>query len=220
VKEFERPNPEKPPRHWAVARRIRQAVILAAIMLGSLGLYLTVLKWRGADAGLTTHTAWDDAFPFRPEWVWVYLLPYVVGPLLFALLTPATFWWYISRGLVLVFVSIAFFAAVPTQTAPRPPATDLGDGWTAELYRSMVAIDEPPANAAPSLHVSLTCLLAIALVRDFPRWWPVTMAGVGIVWLATLLTRQHHLIDVGTGVLLALVVALAWPSSARDKVTR
>jgi hypothetical protein len=219
VKEFERPNPEKPARHWAVARRIRQAVILAAIMLGSLGLYLTVLKWRGADAGLT-HTAWDDAFPFRPEWVWIYLLPYVVGPLLFALLTPATFWWYISRGLVLVFVSIAFFAAVPTQTAPRPPTTDLGDGWTAALYRNMVAIDEPPANAAPSLHVSLTCLLAIALVRDFPRWWPVTFAGVAIVWLATLLTRQHHLIDVGTGVLLALVVALAWPSSAHDKVTR
>jgi membrane-associated phospholipid phosphatase len=82
----------------------------------------------------------------------------------------------------------------------------------------MVTIDEPPANAAPSLHVSLTCLLALALVRDFPRWWPVSCAGVVLVWLATLLTRQHHLVDVLTGALLAVGVVFAWP--ANDRVTR
>jgi hypothetical protein len=213
------PNHEDPAQRTAFARRIRQAVILAAIMLTSLGLYLTVLKWRGADAALITHTAWDDALPFRPEWVWVYLVPYVVGPPLFALLTPATFRWFIRRGLVVVFLSLVIFAAVPTQTAPRPPASDLGDGWTATVYRGMVAIDEPPANAAPSLHVSLTCLLAIALMRDFPRWWPVIIVGIALVWLATLLTRQHHLIDMATGVLFALLVVAVWPVPGYVKST-
>src|SRR5205085_3080022 len=126
--------------------------------------------------------------------------------IVFALVTAETFLWFIRRGLVIVLLSLAFFAAVPTRTAPRPPATHLGEGLTGRLYRNMITIDEPPANAAPSLHVSLTCLLALALLRDFPRWWPVWVAFVGLVWLSTLVTRQPHLIDVGTGILVALGV--------------
>jgi PAP2 superfamily len=198
-------------------RSIRQALILAAIMFSSLGLYLLVLKWRGPDAAVVTHCPWDELIPYRPGWVWVYLIPYVAGPVLFTLVTPATFRWYIRRGLVVVLLSLAFFAVLPTRTAPRPPENSLGDSLTAQVYRSMVTIDEPPANAAPSLHVSLTCLLALALVRDFPRWWAVSFAGVAIVWLATLFTRQHHLIDVATGVLLAVGVVAVWPSSVRDR---
>jgi membrane-associated phospholipid phosphatase len=72
----------------------------------------------------------------------------------------------------------------------------------------MAELDANGGNAAPSLHVSLTCLLACALVRDFPRWWPVIVGGVGLVWLATLFTWQHHLLDVMTGAGLALIFAL------------
>jgi hypothetical protein len=192
-----------------LAHGIRQALVLAAIMVASLGLYLIVLKWRGPAAAVVTWTPWDDGIPFRPAWVWVYLLPYVVGPVLFALLTPPTFWWFIGRGLVIVFASLAFFIVLPTQTAVRPAGPAPGEGLTALVYNQMIAIDEPPANAAPSLHVSLTCLLALALVRDFPRSWAAVFGGVGLVWLATLLTRQHHLVDVATGVLLTLLVIAA-----------
>jgi hypothetical protein len=204
---------KKEPR---LARGLRQAVVLAAIMLGSLSLYLVVLKWRGPDAGVTTWTALDEQLPFWPVWIWVYLMPYLAGPALFLLVTPETFVWYIQRGLVIVILSLAFFIAVPTQTAERPPAPQLGEGLTAQVYRHVVTIDEPPANAAPSLHVSLTCLLALALVRDFPRWWPATVGGVVLVWLATLLTRQHHLLDVLSGALLAVVVVLAFHRAKRD----
>ena len=72
----------------------------------------------------------------------------------------------------------------------------------------MIAVDEPPANAAPSLHISLSTLLGLALGRDFPRWRPAIFAAVTLVWLATLLTWQHHVIDVATGALLAGL--LAW----------
>jgi membrane-associated phospholipid phosphatase len=198
------------PSRWTLGRGIRQAVILAAVMFASLGLYLAVLKWRGPDASLVTHTALDDLVPFRPEWVWVYLLPYLIGPVLFFFLTPATFRWYIGRGLTVLAVTLLIFVVWPSQTAQRPPATSLGNGITAQIYQSMIAMDEPPGNAAPSLHVSLTCLLALALVRDFPRWWAVTLGGVGLVWLSTLLTRQHHLLDVITGLLLTFAVVTAW----------
>jgi hypothetical protein len=144
-------------------------------------------------------------------------LPYLIGPVVLGLARASTFRWYVSRGLVVVGLSLLIFILVPTQVAPRPSAHGLGSGVTAFMYENMVAIDEPPANAAPSLHVSLTCLLGLALCRDFPKWWPVTALGVGLVWLATLLTRQHHLIDVASGILLAAVVSLLWPPPAGRK---
>jgi hypothetical protein len=202
--------PPEPKLTWA--RFFRQALGLTVIMLSSLGCYLLVLKWRGGDARFVTYTAWDEWFPFQPAWVWVYLLPYVIGPVVLGVTRASTFRWYVSRGLTVVALSLLFFILVPTQIAPRSAEHGLGKGLTALVFENMVAIDEPPANAAPSLHVSLSCLLALALYRDFPRWWPVTMLGVVSVWLATLFTRQHHLIDVGTGILLAGAVAWLWPA--------
>ena len=200
-------------RPLTLGRFLFQAVTLAGIMLLSLSLYLIVLKWRGPTASVTTVTAWDERIPFLPDWVWIYLVPYLVGPVAVGVLTRDTFLWYIRRGLLLVGLTLLIFIAFPTRTV-RPPQTDLGDGPTARLYRSMVAIDEPPANAAPSLHVSLTCLLAWGLVRDFPRWWWIAFTGTGLVWLATLLTWQHHLIDVATGAVLGSAVAWSGPRRA------
>jgi hypothetical protein len=197
----------RPPRE-----RLIQAVVLAALMMASLGSYLTVLKWRGPAATRTTQTAWDRYIPFCPSWVWVYLFPYLLGPFIAASLSRATFRWFVTRALTAVFVSLAIFVVVPTRTV-RPPASDLGEGLTAALYRNMVGIDEPPANAAPSLHVSLTCLLAWAVARDYRRWWLAAVGGAVVVWLATLLTHQHHLLDVASGAALAAVLALVWRSN-------
>lgn len=201
--------PSEPSLTWA--RFVRQALGLALIMLSALGCYLAVLKWRGGDARWITHTPVDDCLPYEPGWVWIYLLPYLIGPVVLGMVRASTFHWYVTRALTVMLLSLLFFIVAPTQIAPRASDHGLGTGVTAKIYENMVAIDEPPANAAPSLHVSLTCLLALALFRDFPKWWPVTTLGIGLVWLATLLTRQHHVIDVGTGIVLALCVSLLWP---------
>lgn len=198
----------------SLVRGVAQAVVLAAIMFSSLGLYLIILKWRGpAGSDLITYLPWDEVVPFRPAWVWAYLLPYLFGPALVGMLSPQTFKWFVQRGLVIVFLTLTLFIILPTQTAPRPPSNS-EDGPTARLYQFMIEADEPPANAAPSLHVSLTFLLAVVLIRDFPRWWPATCAATPIVWLSTLFTRQHHLIDVATGALLASAVVIFWPKRA------
>lgn len=192
-------------------RFVRQALLLMLIMLAALGFYLVVLWWRGPDAKLVTWTRWDEWLPFRPEWVWVYLAPYALGPVAVGLLSREAFGWFVRRGLVLVFVSLMIFIVVPTRTV-RPDLSGLEVGATGGLYRNMIAIDGPAANAAPSLHVSLTCLLAWALVRDYPYWGATSFVGIGVVWLSTLLTRQHHLLDVASGVLLASLVARLPPT--------
>lgn len=201
-------NPSRTFFDWA--RFVRQALVLAALMLSSLAGYLAVLKWRGWDAQFITYLPLDELIPYQPVWVWVYLIPYLVGPVVIGLLTPGTFRWYVGRGLAVVLVTLAIFIVCPTQTAPRPSAHGLEPGLTAWMYQNMIEIDEPPANAAPSLHVSLTFLLGLAVLRDFPRWAPLALTCVLLVWLATLFTRQHHLIDVVTGAAVAWVVMLAW----------
>jgi membrane-associated phospholipid phosphatase len=186
---------------------MRQVIIFVVLMLSSLGMYLSVEYWRGSAARICTKTTLDEAIPFWHGWVWVYLLPYLIAPPVAALLRPATFDWFIRRGLTIVLVSLVIFAVMPTRTV-RPDRSQIGDGFTADMYRNMIDWDEPGANAAPSLHVSLTALFAFALLRDFPRWRIVSIASILIVWLSTLLTHQHHLIDVVTGVGLAGLLAL------------
>lgn len=205
----------KPPNEpLTLGRYVRQSLGLAAIMFTALSGYLLVLKWRGPHAAINTYRPWDEVIPYQPMWVWVYLIPYIIGPVVIGFMRPQTFRWFVVRGLAVVGVTLVIFMAVPTRTKERPSTHDLS-GLTAQIYDTMIAIDEPPANAAPSLHVSLTFLLALALLRDFPRWWPVIVTGVGLVWLATLYTRQHHMIDVATGAMLALLVVLAFTFRAR-----
>jgi len=204
------PTPPAPSDERSLKGGIRQGMLLAVIMFSSLGGYLAILKWRGHDYVCKTWTAADDLIPFEPAWVWVYLIPYLIAPVAIGAVRPSNFAWYVKRGLVVVAISLMIFAAAPTQVAPRPPS-NLGDGLTGMMYKHMVEVDEPPANAAPSLHVSLTFLLALALCRDAPRWAWLIITCVILVWLATLFTRQHHIIDVVTGILLASLVVALWP---------
>jgi hypothetical protein len=198
----------------AFRRRLTQALLGSAILVGGLASYLAVLRWRGPAAVAYTQTEWDRLIPFQPGWLYIYLAPYALAPVLLALMRREVFAWSLQRALLILALSLIVFAIYPTQTI-RPPLDGLDEGWTATFYRNMVAIDEPPANAAPSLHVSLTCLLTIALARNFPRWRPVIVGGVAMVWLATLFTWQHHLIDVATGVLLGLAASIRLPSERR-----
>ena len=77
---------------------IRQALVLLVVTFIALTVYLSVEYWRGAAARIFTNTTWDAAIPFYYGWVWVYLLPYLIAPVVAAMLRPATFDWFIRRG--------------------------------------------------------------------------------------------------------------------------
>src|SRR6266511_4104027 len=71
-----------------------------------LSLYLTVLKVRGPASTIKTWIEWDRAFPFTPWWTWVYLLPYIIGPLLVGVIRRPVFTWFVRRALVVAVVSL------------------------------------------------------------------------------------------------------------------
>jgi membrane-associated phospholipid phosphatase len=200
-------NPAEP---WSWRRGLFQAALVAIVMLASLGVYMAVLWWRGPQAQINTRTVLDDPIPFQYGWVWVYMVPYLLGPLAAALMSWDTLVWFLKRAVIVALISDTIFIGLPTKTDPHPVNDVAGDGLTARLYRNMAEADGPAANAAPSLHVSLSCLLALAMIRCFPHLWPVWMIAVVLIWLSTLFTRQHHMVDVLTGASLAMLVAIPW----------
>src|SRR5437588_6137004 len=103
--------PPRPPGPEAERRTLRraffQALGLGALTFAALGLYLIVLKWRGHHGKEhITWTSWDEGIPFEPAWVWVYLIPYVIGPALVGLMSPRTFAWFVPRALAIMFLSV------------------------------------------------------------------------------------------------------------------
>ena len=71
----------------------------------------------------------------------------------------------------------------------------------------------------PSLHIALRTILAETYARHTRRFWNIAShLWFSLVGFSTLLTYQHHVIDVAGGFLLAAVVFILcrrWPAGMR-----
>jgi len=145
----------------------------------------------------------DELFPFVPETVFVYLLAYVVVlGVFFVRRSPA----FLNRA-YLAFITMnltafALFVIVPAQGPDRLAIS--GDG---DMMISILHAMDSRWNAFPSLHVANPWLIALLAVRE-RRFAPVSIvllliaAGISV---STLLVRQHYLLDVAGGFVLAVV---------------
>ncbi len=167
--------------------------------------------WR---APIVTHIALDDTVPLWRPAIWIYVAPYIVAPVVAALIRDATFAAALRRAWATFALGTLAFLVAPTIVA-RPAFADDRASITAQLHTFVVAVDTPAGNAAPSLHVALAVLLAWAIGKDAPRarfiGWPFAVA----IALSTLLTGQHHLIDVVTGA--ALAITALWVARRIDR---
>ena len=94
------------------------------------------------------------------------------------------------------------FLAYPT-TNTRPLTTDGGLWNQAALW--LYSIDAAD-NLFPSIHclVSWFCYLGIRGRKEIPVWYQrVSMVIAVLVFASTLLTKQHVIVDVAGGILLA-----------------
>ncbi|MCI0362373.1 MAG: dual specificity protein phosphatase family protein [Phycisphaerales bacterium] len=92
----------------------------------------------------------------------------------------------------------------------RPPA----DGWLGPIFDWFRAMDKPH-NLFPSLHIALRTILAELYARHTRgvlRW--MSHIWFSLIGLSTLLTYQHHVIDIVGGFALALVCLYAVPAEA------
>lgn len=152
----------------------------------------------------------DDRIPEVPVFVVPYLLGFyallVLGYLWF-LRMPGVQYWRLALGLALgLLLSDVVYRTFQT-TVPRTASLDRSVfGAALNWVRSADA----PYSAFPSQHTLLTLLCTWNLWRVVDRWWrPLLVLNAGLILAATLLLRQHFVLDIVAGAALAFTIAAA-----------
>ena len=150
-------------------------------------------------------TGVDRRFPFVPEFLVIYFGCYVfwaVNYILIARQDRRSVYQFFTGDFISRCVCLVSFLAFPT-TNTRPLITGSGLWNQAALW--LYSIDAAD-NLFPSIHclVSWFCYLGIRGRKEIPRWYQrVSMVIAILVFASTLLTKQHVIVDVAGGILLA-----------------
>jgi membrane-associated phospholipid phosphatase len=142
---------------------------------------------------------WELSTPYHPLWFLPYFSAFAVVALLpFYLRTPGEiFCWEKSTVLAILFAT-PFFLLFPTKSGYL--AND--NGIFSPLYEWAILISRHH-NLFPSLHVALSFIAINALKRNVgPRTSSFFTAWLVLIAASTLLTHQHHAIDIPAGILL------------------
>jgi len=147
----------------------------------------------------------DDWIPFLEWTIWIYASYYLF--LILAVWLPRD-----DRrrsdavyGILLAgIVGLVIFTVLPTSVMRQSPNLW---GATGFLWRLLLSVDTA-LNALPSLHVADTCLAAIALASRSRLWRIGALAWAAMIILSTLTTKQHYVVDVPAGCLLAALCFL------------
>lgn len=159
----------------------------------------------------------DLQTPFLPWTVSIYLGAFLYWVIAFVVILRSgkenafRFLWAHCLGLM---VTLVFFLFLPT-TNTRPTLT--GDGFW-QWWMGLVYAMDAPDNLFPSLHCELSwlCFLALRRVPNLSRLAKVSACLFSLlVFLSTLTTKQHILIDVLGGWLIA---ELTFRLCGREKI--
>jgi membrane-associated phospholipid phosphatase len=183
---------------------LRARVIVPAVTLMVLvPIYLVIpLATRGRTLHLPEMTL-DRMVPVQPAWAVVYL-SYFVFPVLTLLVVRQE---ELFRRTLLAWLAVwltgyACFFIYPT-ILPRP-AGEWGTGFFAWFLRGVWDADAP-RNCCPSLHVASPFVATLAIWRVHRGTGLAVGAWAALIALSTLFTKQHYVVDVISGILLAFV---------------
>jgi len=151
--------------------------------------------------------SWVDRMtPFMPNTVWIYASEYIF--FFAAYIVGRDFEnlnKYLYSFLALQIVSVMIFFVWPT-TYPRgdfPLPQDL-NALTYYLFSSLRHADAP-TNCCPSLHVSSVFLTTFLFLDEQKGKFPFFFLWGSAIAISTLTTKQHYLIDVATGLMMAVL---------------
>jgi len=153
-----------------------------------------------SDVG-TWYYSWERFIPFVPLMIIPYMsinLFFVCGPFLCQSRNELRV--LAQRITFAILVAGACFLLIPLRfSAVRPQPSD----WTGPIFRFLHVFDQP-YNLFPSLHIAFRTILAAlyakhtkGVIRLASQVWFV------LIGFSTLLTYQHHIVDIGGGFVLA-----------------
>lgn len=140
--------------------------------------------------------------PFIPYSIWLYYSYYFIFALSFLLEKDRD---YLDRylwGVIFInLVSVIIFILYPT-IIDRNEIVDFRVDFYRNVYSYLYSVDGP-ANCLPSLHVSISIFSALLFYKRFKLRYFLFMIWAIVISLSTLTTKQHYVLDVITGAILA-----------------
>jgi membrane-associated phospholipid phosphatase len=181
-----------------VALAYFQAETAAYLAMNRLG------AWRRSVPLLTPA---DGAVPLRPRSLWLYLS---FVPFCLAAVHDVRSLGRMARMMaclaVASLVSYRCFLRFPS-SYPRPALEVADDPWLARAWRSLRAMDLP-GNTFPSVHVGHVFLLALMLAPEVgDEEGEARLLWATLISLSTLTAKQHYLVDVAGGLVVAETMA-------------
>jgi len=152
----------------------------------------------------------DREIPFLPWTVWIYLsgIPYLFFVYLLnrcVISLNIHLYSFFTLVLISVLIFLIFPILYPRELYPLP---DHGvDPWSRKILEWMRSVDRP-TNCAPSLHVSISYLISLGFLEDRRRYFLPVFLWSTLLSISTLTLKQHYLVDVISGV--GLAVLLHW----------
>ena len=166
-------------------------------------LFFTQLGF-GAACEILSLSSWDERIPFVPESIWIYMSGAVFIPWAYFLnRCVVSMNKHLYSSLALLATASLVFLLLPTrfprELFPLPPGTD---PWTRRAFETIRYFDNP-VNCIPSLHVALLNLISLGFLEDLREWLLPVFCWATLCAVSALTTKQHTLLDVGTGYLAA-----------------
>lgn len=150
--------------------------------------------------------AMDDAIPFVP----IFIIPYFIFNIiywlsfLYAAVKDKEFNGLVTAHLLIYTISLLVYALYQTTTV-RPVVT--GEDIFSQLVRYTYASDQP-FNLLPSLHTSSAVILAMYYIKIKNKYHVLMTIYCVVVVFSTVLVKQHHVVDVLSGLLLGVLAGL------------
>lgn len=194
-----------------VAYRIKIAVIFVILFYALYGAASFISQYNPFQFRLWL--PFEANIPFYPWFSVFYLAVGLPGILLVSNLTTR---YEINLLLKIMLGQTAFasimFIILPLQLGFQPGATHETTNWFYQLADTV----NLERNQFPSLHVTFTVTTSTLLMQYLKPVEKLLMTVVAFcVVLSTLLIHEHHLIDIGGGVLLAWYGVYRWKTATR-----
>jgi membrane-associated phospholipid phosphatase len=181
--------------------------ILSLLLAG--GVYLTSLIYALLNHGpavLNLHTTLDSALPLVPVFVipYVSLQPYIYATLILFLIFRTKYFQSACLAMLTIwFISYGFYYFLQSEVI-RP--VFIGTDIFSKMVMKVYAVDNP-FNDFPSLHTSLSSLMAIHWIKVHKPLGTVLSIWTALIVASTLLIKQHYVADLIFGLALAFVTA-------------
>lgn len=171
--------------------------------------YTLLSTWnvdRFAD-GAHTRALWtrlDRAVPVVPEAIWPYALYYILVMMpMFAVRRVRELAEVCTAYLLVTMSAWVVYALWPVRM--EYPHLVCGGQISCDVLLRLWSMDMG-VNVMPSLHAAHSALAALIFWSYRNKAWPLVALGSAAVSVAAVLTRQHYILDIVAGLLLALVV--------------